>query len=38
MLKVNKRIVEGVVEVMKSDNKSKALVKMKRLIRIIKSK
>ena len=38
MLKVNKRIVEGVVEVMKSDNKSKALVKMKRLVRIIKSK
>ena len=32
MLKVNKRIVEGVVEVMKSDNKSKALVKMKRLV------
>ena len=38
MLKVNKRIVEGVVEVMKSDNKSKVLVKMKRLVRIIKSK
>jgi len=38
MLELNKRIVEGIVEVIESDNESKALVKMKRLVRIIKSK
>ena len=38
MLELNKRIIEGVVEVMESDNESKVLVKMKKLFRIIKSK
>ena len=38
MLELNKRIVEGIVEVIESDDKSKVLVKMKKLFRIIKSK
>ena len=38
MLELNKRIVEGVVEVVKSDNESEASVKLKRLVKLIKSK
>ena len=38
MLELNKRIVEGVVEVVESDDESEALVKLKRLVKLIKSK
>ena len=38
LLELYKRIVEGVIEVVKSDNKSEALVKLKRLVKLIKSK
>ena len=38
MIKLNKRIVEGVVEVVESDNDSKASVKLKHLVKLIKSK
>ena len=38
ILELNKRIIEGIVEVMESDNETKALVKIKKLFRIIKSK
>ena len=38
MLELNKRIVEGIVEVVESDDDSEALVKLKRLVKLIKSK
>ena len=38
MLELNKRIIEGVVEVMESDDESEVSVKMKKLFQIIKSK
>jgi len=38
MLELNKRIVEAVVEVVESDDKSEVLVKLKRLVKLIKSK
>ena len=38
MLELNKRIVEGIVEVVESDNNSEASVKLKRLVKLIKSK
>ena len=38
ILELNKRIVEGVVEVVELDYDSKALVKLKRLVKLVKSK
>ena len=38
MLELSKRIFEGIVEVVESDNDSEALVKLKRLMKLIKSK
>ena len=38
MLELNKRIVEKVVEVVESDNNGEVSVKLKRLIKLIKSK
>ena len=38
MLELNKRIVERVVEVVESDDKSKVLVKLKKLVKLIKLK
>ena len=37
MLELNKCIVEGVVEVVESDNESNASIKLKRLVKLIKS-
>ena len=38
ILELNKRIVQGVVDIVESDNEIKASVKMKRLVKLIKSK
>ena len=38
MLELNKRIVEGIVEVVELDDDSEASVKLKRLVKLIKSK
>ena len=38
ILESNKRKVEGVIEVVESDNESEASVKLKRLVKLIKSK
>jgi len=38
ILELNKRIVQGVVDIIESDNESEASVKMKRLVKLIKSK
>ena len=38
MLELNKRIVQGVVDIIESDDESEASVKMKRLVKLIKSK
>ena len=38
MLELNKRIVQGVVDIVESDDESEASVKMKRLAKLLKSK
>ena len=38
MLELNKRIVKGVVEVVELDDESEVSVKLKRLVKLIKSK